>query len=419
MRGEASRIADRVLRDSLAPKLRDSGEDTWRIGNELFTITNVLDHNIQLERALTDPSRPVEDKVAVVKTLIGDEAHPLTMEIMSDLVARRWSRVSDIANATEDFGVDGMMYYADHTNATLQVSIELAQLHSALLNLPVVRSKLYDATVPAEARIKLLYSLIGNADFNVVTKRLAEHATCNLRNRRYLQTIQWLINKFSRHMGESMVTVTTATPLSKEQVEKLIAIYTATVIGIILVVILGNRNPLKTIPWVVVLIFAPVVGLVFYFFFGQDLRRKRIISRRTYKRLMVYALPAHVRRSDAPVPAACQSLSTLLTNTSQAVSFYGSRLTHYGDGASKMTALLEEIEKARDHIHILYYIFCDDETGARLQQALIRKAKEGVKVRVLYDDVGCNGVKKEFFQQMRDAGEIGRASCRERVSSPV
>ena len=110
MRGEASRIADRVSRDSLAPKLRDSGEDAWRIGNELFTITNVLDHNIQLERALTDPSRPVEDKVAVVKTLIGDDAHPLTMEIMSDLVARRWSRVSDIANAAEDFGVDGMMY---------------------------------------------------------------------------------------------------------------------------------------------------------------------------------------------------------------------------------------------------------------------------------------------------------------------
>mgnify|MGYP000673849619 FL=1 len=227
MRGEASRIADRVSRDSLAPKLRNSGEDAWRIGNELFTITSALDHNIQLERALTDPSRPVEDKVAVVKTLIGNQAHPLVMEIMSDLVSRRWSRVSDIANAVEDFGVDGMMYYADYTNTTLQVSIELAELHSALLNLPVVRTKLYDATVSSEARIKLLYSLIGDADFTKVTKRLAEHATCNLRNRRYLQTIQWLINKFSRHMGESMVTVTTATPLSKEQVEKLIAIYTA------------------------------------------------------------------------------------------------------------------------------------------------------------------------------------------------
>lgn len=227
MRGEASRIADRVSRDSLAPKLRDSGEDAWRIGNELFTISSALDHNIQLERALTDPSRPVEDKVAVVKTLIGDQAHPLVMEIMSDLVSRRWSRVSDIANAVEDFGVDGMMYYADYTNTTLQVSIELAELHSALLNLPVVRTKLYDATVSSEARVKLLYSLIGDADFTKVTKRLAEHATCNLRNRRYLQTIQWLINKFSRHMGESMVTVTTATPLSKEQVEKLIAIYSA------------------------------------------------------------------------------------------------------------------------------------------------------------------------------------------------
>ncbi len=227
MRGEASRIADRVSRDSLAPKLRDSGEDAWRIGNELFTITSALDHNIQLERALTDPSRPVEDKVAVVKTLIGDQAHPLVMEIMSDLVSRRWSRVSDVANAVEDFGVDGMMYYADYTNTTLQVSIELAELHSALLNLPVVRTKLYDATVSSEARVKLLYSLIGDADFTKVTKRLAEHATCNLRNRRYLQTIQWLINKFSRHMGESMVTVTTATPLSKEQVEKLIAIYSA------------------------------------------------------------------------------------------------------------------------------------------------------------------------------------------------
>ena len=227
MRGEASRIADRVSRDSLAPKLRNSGEDAWRIGNELFTITSALDHNIQLERALTDPSRPVEDKVAVVKTLIGNQAHPLVMEIMSDLVSRRWSRVSDIANAVEDFGVDGMMYYADHTNTTLQVSVELAELHSALLNLPVVRTKLYDATVSSEARIKLLYSLIGDADFTKVTKRLAEHATCNLRNRRYLQTIQWLINKFSRHMGESMITVTTASPLNIDQIKRLTDVYSA------------------------------------------------------------------------------------------------------------------------------------------------------------------------------------------------
>lgn len=229
MRGEASRIADRESRDSLAPKLRDTREDAWRIGNELFTITKVLDDSIQLERALTDPSRPVADKVAVLTELLGDNVHPMTMEIMTDLVSRHWSRARDIANAVEDFGVDAMMYYADATDATLQVSIELSELHSALLNLPVVRSKLYDYQATSEARVKLFREVFSGKTLNKVTMRLAEHATCNLRRRRYLETIQWLINKFSRHMGESMVTVTTATPLKKEQIERLVEVYSAKV----------------------------------------------------------------------------------------------------------------------------------------------------------------------------------------------
>lgn len=229
MRGEASRIADRESRDSLAPKLRDTREDAWRIGNELFTITKVLNDSIQLERALTDPSRPVADKVAVLTELLGDNVHPMTMEIMTDLVSRHWSRARDIANAVEDFGVDAMMYYADATGATLQVSVELSELHSALLNLPVVRAKLYDYQATSEARVKLFREVFSGKTLNKVTMRLAEHATCNLRRRRYLETIQWLINKFSRHMGESMVTVTTATPLKKEQIERLVEVYSAKV----------------------------------------------------------------------------------------------------------------------------------------------------------------------------------------------
>lgn len=229
MRGEASRIADRESRDSLAPKLRDTREDAWRIGNELFTITKVLDDSIQLERALTDPSRPVADKVAVLTELLGDNVHPMTMEIMTDLVSRHWSRARDIANAVEDFGVDAMMYYADATGATLQVSVELSELHSALLNLPVVRAKLYDYQATSEARVKLFHEVFSGKTLNKVTMRLAEHATCNLRRRRYLETIQWLINKFSRHMGESMVTVTTATPLKKEQIKRLAEVYSAKV----------------------------------------------------------------------------------------------------------------------------------------------------------------------------------------------
>lgn len=229
MRGEASRIADRESRDSLAPKLRDTREDAWRIGNELFTITSALDNNIQLERALTDPSRPTADKVAVFKEMVGDQVHPMTTEIMTDLVSRRWSRARDIANAVEDFGVDAMMYYADATDSTLQVSIELSRLHSSLLNLPVVRSKLYDDQAPSEVRVKLFRELFGDKNLNKVTMRLAEHATCNLRRRRYLETIQWLIKKFSRHMGQSMITVITAAPLKEEQIKRLIDVYSAKV----------------------------------------------------------------------------------------------------------------------------------------------------------------------------------------------
>lgn len=225
MRGEASRIADRESRDLLASKLRDTREDAWRIGNELFVITSLLDGNVRIERALTDVSRPLEDKVAVLNTLLGDQVHPMTMEIMTEVVRRRWSRAADIANAVEDFGVDAMMYYADATDSTLQVSIELAELHSALLNTPVVRAKLYDETVPSEARVKFFHELFDGKGLNKVTMRLAEHATENLRRRRYLETIQWLINKLSHHMGESMVIVTTATPLKQEQIDKLIAVY--------------------------------------------------------------------------------------------------------------------------------------------------------------------------------------------------
>ena len=65
-----------------------------------------------------------------------------------------------------------------------------------------------------------------------------------------------------------------------------ILLYTITIIGLIVVIIAENRNPLKTIPWVIVLLLAPGVGLLFYFFFGQDNRKQRIISRKTYKRII-------------------------------------------------------------------------------------------------------------------------------------
>ena len=183
----------------------------------------------------------------------------------------------------------------------------------------------------------------------------------------------------------------------------LIALYSVTILGIVLVVITENRNPLKTLPWIIVLLLAPVVGLIFYFFFGQNLSKRRIISRRTRKRITLRLEESNTAQS-FEIPARHKALAALLVNTLHSVPLHGSRITPYTDGTSKLEALLEEIARARHHIHLQYYIFCDDETGGRLRDALIAKAREGVEVRILYDDVGCSGVKKGFFEAMRREG---------------
>lgn len=225
MRGEASCNSDRQSRDSMASRIAALGMDAQRLGEEMFTITDTLDANPRLYRALTDPGRPTADKTAILKTILGNRVMPLTMDIMNDLVSRTWSRARDINNAVEDFGVDAMMYRADADKTTLPVSIELAQLQSVLLNLPVVRSRLSAEAAPAAARLELLHAVIDPMDFHPVTVMLAEHCARNPRRRRYLETIQWLIAKFSRHMGESMVVITTAAPLTQQQIDSLIAIY--------------------------------------------------------------------------------------------------------------------------------------------------------------------------------------------------
>lgn len=181
-------------------------------------------------------------------------------------------------------------------------------------------------------------------------------------------------------------------------------LYCVTIAGLVLVIITENRNPLKTIPWVVVLILLPGIGLVFYFFFGQDNRKQRIISRRTYKRIMKGTQGLKILKDSCQVPLPYQPLANLLNNTNQCSLLYGSRITIYTNGADKFNALIEELEKAAHHIHLQYYIFLDDEVGNRVKEVLMRKACEGVEVRVLYDDVGSWNVKEHFFREMKDAG---------------
>ena len=182
-----------------------------------------------------------------------------------------------------------------------------------------------------------------------------------------------------------------------------LVVYSVTILGIILVIITDNRNPLKTLPWIIVLVLAPVVGLVFYFFFGQNLSKQRIISRRTRKRITMQ-LEESEHTGGPEIPPRYRPLASLLLKTLHSAPLYGSRIEVYTDGQSKMEALMAEIARARHHIHIQYYIFSDDETGCRLRDALVAKAREGVEVRILYDDVGSNSTKKAFFNGMRSEG---------------
>ena len=95
-----------------------------------------------------------------------------------------------------------------------------------------------------------------------------------------------------------------------------IILYSVTILGLVLVTITENSNPLKTIPWVIVLLLAPGIGLLFYFFFGQDNRKQRIISRRTYKRIMKRPQEGKLPQDACVVPDPYKPLSTLLTTTS-------------------------------------------------------------------------------------------------------
>ncbi|MDR1937349.1 MAG: cardiolipin synthase [Tannerellaceae bacterium] len=182
-------------------------------------------------------------------------------------------------------------------------------------------------------------------------------------------------------------------------------LYSITILGLVLVIITENRNPLKTIPWVIVLVLLPGVGLVFYFFFGQDNRKQRIISRRTYKRIMKRPYEETKSTHDlCVVPEHYNPLITLLEHNNQCPLLYGSRIAIYTNGADKFKDLFDELERATHHIHFQYYIFLEDDIGNQVKKLLIAKAKAGVKVRVLYDDVGCWDVKNRFFREMKNAG---------------
>ena len=183
------------------------------------------------------------------------------------------------------------------------------------------------------------------------------------------------------------------------------AVYAITIIGTILVVITEKRNPIRTLAWVLVLVFVPAVGILFFYFFGQDNRKKKSISSH-YKEMGDKSYTENDAEEIRGIQPAYDmfKLVSLLERNNDASLFRGSEVEVITDGGRKLELLLRDIEEARYHIHMQYFLFANDDTGRKVKDALMKKASEGVEVRFLYDNVANIKVPSKFYNGMRSSG---------------
>lgn len=187
----------------------------------------------------------------------------------------------------------------------------------------------------------------------------------------------------------------------------LILAYILTILGVIATVLSENRNPLKASAWIFIVGLIPVLGLMAYIVFGQDQRRLHSISRRFYRRLMRrpqrLALPDHLLRRRQSNEAHQQLIQLLQANSNSPLLQLHS-MEIYAWGSDMYEALFADLERAEEYIHLQAYIFGADTVLDRLTELLIRKASEGVTIRIIYDHLGSYDVPSSYWRSMRKAG---------------
>ena len=169
-------------------------------------------------------------------------------------------------------------------------------------------------------------------------------------------------------------------------------------------VIMDNRQPAKTMAWALVIWFVPVVGIVFYLFFGVNTRKERHVSERSMNQLTKRSMLEFAEQQNLHLPEKHKPLIDLFINQNLSLPFKDNKMEAYIDGYQFFPALLAAIHEAKNHIHIDMYIFAEDALGCLVADALIAKAQEGVEVKLIYDDVGCWNVSHRFFERMREEG---------------
>ena len=189
-------------------------------------------------------------------------------------------------------------------------------------------------------------------------------------------------------------------------------LYIITIVFMVVLVIQQRGDPMKTIAWLLVVTFLPLLGIVLYFYFGKNYRKEKIFSRKELTDSKQIKMPALYQPGDKPdisfrtdeTVAEKAHIMKMLYNSDKALLTERNRVKILVNGKVTFEHILAELNKAEKHIHLEYYIIDDDRIGNEVRRILIRKAQEGIEVRVIFDDIGCWSLSDEFILSMKNAG---------------
>ncbi len=191
-----------------------------------------------------------------------------------------------------------------------------------------------------------------------------------------------------------------------------VALYFLTLISVIFNVILENRNPVRTLAWIVVMVAIPLAGFLFYFYFGVNYRKIKMFSRKglgdmkwlqymSEDQKQLIKKSEFLQRRDT---VAVRKLMTLLLNNSKALLTRYNQVEVLDNGVETFPALFKALWQAKKFIHLEYYIMNEGRLLTELKNILLAKAAEGVEIRIIYDDVGSWSLSKGFVRELRTAG---------------
>lgn len=184
---------------------------------------------------------------------------------------------------------------------------------------------------------------------------------------------------------------------------------TMSVIFIGFVIFLENRHPTQTLTWLVVLGSFPLVGFIFYLLFGRNHRKERMFRKKYFldKQAFLTVEGENDSRSEEKAVQLGnhqRRLFQLAQKLGNSPISFDTETKTLTNGEETFYHIINELKRARHHIHMEYYIFRSDHIGETLKQILIDKAKQGVKIRFLYDAVGSWKLSKKFIVELRNAG---------------